>query len=422
MHPQLPQQVGPLDSGTLAPARTLLLAKLSASALMVLIAMVGAIVLAPRVLAGVGALPPVFATVTSVSPVPEAESPSAPGSAAGRGCAASDVSLAWAGGRHGVARWCTPHGGTTPRVGGTASIWAIPGWEPVQASDPGSWLVFDIAALAVLLAGCIGTVRYGRDLSALAALRRGTVDSTMVCGRIDRISIGKGLLGKDGRVTIGIALDRGTSGGTSGGQADRPLRLALPGPLDRSLLGARVAVHALGGRRRGNPGGPYVLVRVADPQRGGAAIAGTRVALGRRLRTAAARVRAVGAIAIDADGRLLVIQRGHEPAKGRWSVPGGKVEPGETDEQALARELLEETGLAVKVGALAGKVERPGGPGVVFEIFDYDVVLEPGPPPQSGRAASDAAALRWVTRAELERLPLTDGLLEALGEWGRLPR
>lgn len=134
------------------------------------------------------------------------------------------------------------------------------------------------------------------------------------------------------------------------------------------------------------------------------------------------RVRAVGAIAVDAAGRLLVVQRGHEPSKGRWSVPGGHVEPGETDEQAVAREVLEETGLTIRVGALAGSVERPGGPGVVFEIFDYDVVLVPGPDSEPlGQAASDAADLRWVTRAELEALPLTDGLLDALREWGRLP-
>lgn len=107
---------------------------------------------------------------------------------------------------------------------------------------------------------------------------------------------------------------------------------------------------------------------------------------------------------------------------GRWSVPGGKVELGETDEQAVAREILEETGLVVTVGTLAGSVERPGGPGVVFDIFDYDADLAAGPDPHPvGRAASDAVGLRWVTRTELAALPLTDGLYETLRDWGRLP-
>lgn len=134
------------------------------------------------------------------------------------------------------------------------------------------------------------------------------------------------------------------------------------------------------------------------------------------------RVRCVGAVVLDDAGRLLLIQRGHEPAKGSWSVPGGRVEPGETDEQAVRREIAEETGLLVRVGALAGRVERPGVPGVVYEIYDYDAVLAPGQGAGPGHAGDDAADLAWVTRAEMDRLPLTDGLIDALTAWGRLPR
>lgn len=149
------------------------------------------------------------------------------------------------------------------------------------------------------------------------------------------------------------------------------------------------------------------------------------------------RIRAVGAIVINAAGRLLVIQRGHEPAKGLWSVPGGKVEQGETDEQALRREIAEETGLLVEVGELAGSVERPGRPGVVYEIFDYDAAVvgpaqgaerDPaggagaGSVIPEGRAGDDAADLKWVSRAELSALPVTEGLVEALTAWGRMPR
>ena len=60
----------------------------------------------------------------------------------------------------------------------------------------------------------------------------------------------------------------------------------------------------------------------------------------------------MGAVIKDGAGRLLLIKRGHEPEAGRWSLPGGRIEPGESDEQALVREIGEETGLTVTVGRL----------------------------------------------------------------------
>lgn len=136
----------------------------------------------------------------------------------------------------------------------------------------------------------------------------------------------------------------------------------------------------------------------------------------------ATRIRAVGAIIVDDEGRLLLIQRGHAPAKGLWSIPGGRVEPGETDQQALTREIAEETGLTVTVGALAGVVTRPGRPGTVYEIHDYDATLADGTTgaAQTAAAADDAADLRWVDPEHLHELPLTPGLVEALRDWGRL--
>jgi ADP-ribose pyrophosphatase YjhB (NUDIX family) len=107
------------------------------------------------------------------------------------------------------------------------------------------------------------------------------------------------------------------------------------------------------------------------------------------------RVRSVGAIVFDASGRLLLIRRGHEPAKGRWSVPGGKVEPGETDAEAVVREVAEETGLTLRVGDLAGTVDRSGGPGVVYEVSDYDAGLTDGPvtsPPAPAEPHSASAS------------------------------
>ncbi len=119
----------------------------------------------------------------------------------------------------------------------------------------------------------------------------------------------------------------------------------------------------------------------------------------------------------DDQGRLLMVRRGRPPGEGLWSVPGGRVEPGESDAEAVARELLEETGLIVSVGDLAGVVERPGPDGVTFVIHDYAATAVGG----VLRAGDDAADARWVAVPDLDDLPLTPGLLEALREWGTLP-
>jgi 8-oxo-dGTP diphosphatase len=123
----------------------------------------------------------------------------------------------------------------------------------------------------------------------------------------------------------------------------------------------------------------------------------------------------VGAIIKDQAGRLLLIKRGHQPGAGLWSVPGGRVEPGETDEQAVIREVREETGLSVRPGRLVGTLRRHGG-GWVFDIRDYAATVIGG----TLTAGDDAADARWVDQAELASLPLTEGLAELLTEWGVL--
>ena len=132
-------------------------------------------------------------------------------------------------------------------------------------------------------------------------------------------------------------------------------------------------------------------------------------------------IRCVGAIVHDREGRLLLILRGHEPGRGLWSLPGGRVEKDETDEQAVARELLEETGLSVRSGALVGRVERPA-PAGVYEIFDYACTVLGGTP----RPGDDADDVAWVGPAEFERLAehgqLVAELAETLREWNALPR
>jgi 8-oxo-dGTP diphosphatase len=124
----------------------------------------------------------------------------------------------------------------------------------------------------------------------------------------------------------------------------------------------------------------------------------------------------VGAIISDASGRLLLIKRGHEPGKGLWSLPGGRVEAGETDEQAVVREVLEETGLTVAVGRLVGTVRRPAPGGAVLDIRDYAATVTGG----TLAAGDDADDARWAGQAELAGLPLTSGLVDALTGWGVL--
>jgi len=120
----------------------------------------------------------------------------------------------------------------------------------------------------------------------------------------------------------------------------------------------------------------------------------------------------VGGLAYDELGRLLLIRRGNEPGLGLWSVPGGHIEAGETDAQALVREMAEETGLTVRPGELVGRVRR--GP---YVIFDYRVDVVGG----ELRAGDDALDARWCSARDLAALPLVDELLETLTTWGALP-
>lgn len=123
----------------------------------------------------------------------------------------------------------------------------------------------------------------------------------------------------------------------------------------------------------------------------------------------------VGAVVID-DGRLLLIRRGHGPAAGEWSVPGGRVEAGELLEEAVVRELAEETGLEGVCGDLVGVVERLGEDHH-FVILDYAVHLLEAAPPAAG---SDAAEARWVPMSDVAEMRLVDGLAEFLHEHGIL--
>ena len=125
----------------------------------------------------------------------------------------------------------------------------------------------------------------------------------------------------------------------------------------------------------------------------------------------------MGAVIKDRDGRLLLIKRGHEPGAGLWSLPGGRIEPGETHQQAVAREVLEETGLRVECRRLLGTAELPGPARTVIDVSDYLAVVTGG----ELTAGDDADDARWVTAADLDRLLVTNGLAGYLAAWGAYP-
>jgi 8-oxo-dGTP diphosphatase len=121
----------------------------------------------------------------------------------------------------------------------------------------------------------------------------------------------------------------------------------------------------------------------------------------------------VGAVAI-ADERLLMVRRGTGPAQGRWSIPGGRVELGETLAEAVVRELREETGLDGVCGEFLGWVERIGADHH-FVILDFSVVaLEDGPLV----AGDDAAEATWVPLQNVGDVRVVDGLVEFLADHG----
>ncbi|MFC9251454.1 NUDIX hydrolase [Amycolatopsis thailandensis] len=127
-------------------------------------------------------------------------------------------------------------------------------------------------------------------------------------------------------------------------------------------------------------------------------------------------VRCVGGIVHDRLGRILLIQRANEPGRGLWSVPGGRVEPGETDEVAVIREMREETGLDVMPGTYVGNAVRGR-----YDIHDYACTVTGG----TLRAGDDAADARWIDAETLIELDkggrLAELLFVTLRDWGVLP-
>jgi 8-oxo-dGTP diphosphatase len=112
------------------------------------------------------------------------------------------------------------------------------------------------------------------------------------------------------------------------------------------------------------------------------------------------------------DGKVLLIRRGKEPLKGRWVIPGGTVELGETLEQAVAREVREETGIEVRpreVVLVFDRIERDGDR-VLYHYVIVDYLCEDlGGAVQAGSDAMEAA---FVGARELERYDIPPAALD----------
>jgi ADP-ribose pyrophosphatase YjhB (NUDIX family) len=122
---------------------------------------------------------------------------------------------------------------------------------------------------------------------------------------------------------------------------------------------------------------------------------------------------AVGVI-IRQDDRIILIRRAKEPSQGLWTFPGGAIELGETLQAAARREALEETGLAIEVGAVATVLDNVVRDGLGRVQYHY-VIVDFFARPVGGwlRPGSDVDDARWFGLSELESLDMTEkaGLL-----------
>ncbi len=111
-----------------------------------------------------------------------------------------------------------------------------------------------------------------------------------------------------------------------------------------------------------------------------------------------------GGVILDGQGRVLLVRRANPPAAGTWSLPGGRIEPGETPEQAVVREILEETDLPTRVLAPLGVVEV-AGEGMRYAIHEFLLAMQD--PTLPARPGDDASEVRWVPVSDLPQVPVT---------------
>jgi ADP-ribose pyrophosphatase YjhB (NUDIX family) len=122
----------------------------------------------------------------------------------------------------------------------------------------------------------------------------------------------------------------------------------------------------------------------------------------------------VGAVILDGR-RVLLVKRGGQPSAGKWSLPGGLVDLGETTVEAITREVAEECGLRITIAGLAGIVDRvvrddAGRVRYHYVLVDYLAY----PDATTAVAGSDAADVQWIDVDAVERLDITDGLVDMI--------
>jgi 8-oxo-dGTP diphosphatase len=122
----------------------------------------------------------------------------------------------------------------------------------------------------------------------------------------------------------------------------------------------------------------------------------------------------IGALIFEG-GRILMAQRGKAPLMGQWSLPGGLVETGESLENAVRREVLEETGLEVKPLGVLEIFERimrnaEGAAEYHYVLLDYICRVTGG----TLCAGDDASRVQWVERRALKDLHITEGTLAVI--------
>jgi len=127
----------------------------------------------------------------------------------------------------------------------------------------------------------------------------------------------------------------------------------------------------------------------------------------------------VCALIEDAAGRVLVAQRpAHKHLGGLWEFPGGKIEPGEKAEAALQREIAEELGCEIEVGAALAAVRHEYAE-LTIELRPFVARLVAGGAPPESR---EHQALRWVTAEEMATLPMPAADAPILAEWAAMRR